>query len=165
MSLDAELEGFVSLVLTLPDADDEKLADSLRSRGTPRSLAARLIAFVPMAFEHAMLESDGATIPTHYLVDSGRRRRALLATEPVYRAAWEYARRLGVRVPNITAIADRSAEAACVRDLLPAGGSARGLHFTEPVLLRLSAEDVQTNRPWWAIWERVVRLTNDWSGR
>jgi hypothetical protein len=59
----------------------------------------RSLAFVPMAFEHERLSVQGATLPIEYEVrdlDSGRGRKGVLSSEPIYVAARAFARSAGL---------------------------------------------------------------------
>jgi hypothetical protein len=99
MALVPEIGQFVAAVRLDPRASDAGLVDALvRQRVDPLD-AERLLAFVPMAFEHERLSQNGVRLPTGYEVrdlESGRSRRGVLAAEPLYVAARALALGLGV---------------------------------------------------------------------
>jgi hypothetical protein len=159
-ALKPDLAVAVSILRRAPaDADDLALLRELAATGIDTRTAARMLEFIPMAFCRVFLEHTGAGFADTFRRGSPQAPSRDLVTEPVWRAALEYAReevRRGVGEEDVLALAGRSAEFNAASQLMTEGSQLSDIRFTEPLLL-WPEEGPDTGaaaatKPWWRFW-------------
>lgn len=160
-ALKPDLAVAVSILRRAPaDADDLALLREIAATGVAKHTAARMVEFIPMAFCRVFLEHTGAGFADTFRRGSPHAPSRDLLTEPVWRAALEYAReevRRGVTEEDVLALAGRSAEFNAASQLMTDGSKLSDIRFTEPLLMwPEEGPDVTAvaaaTKPWWRFW-------------
>lgn len=123
-----------------------------------------LIAFVPIAFAHAVLTQSrsGVCVQPGFIAryfDSGKTVHGQLVNEPIFLAARALAVEMlqgsDFEAQRAGDIADSSAEMNVVRQLAGDSGDLTGIILTEPLLSRVPIEHVRRNSPRfrWRFWK------------
>lgn len=121
-----------------------------------------LIAFVPIAFAHAVLSHSNVQLPPDFLVrdlDSGATVRGQLNDEPLFVTAKALAHEMlnatDAEAQCAIDIANTSAEMDVVRQLAGNNGDLTGIGLTETVLVRVPIEHVtrRHSRTHWKFWK------------
>jgi len=138
------------------------LVDALRCETIDEEEAECLIAFVPMAFAHAVLSPSGVGLPSEFIVrdfDTGESARGRLDEEPIFLAARTMADAMLNAGPSSSdharGIAATSAEMNVANQLSQEGGGMEGIVLTEALLMRVPVEHVKrrTTRRRWKFWK------------
>ena len=153
---------FVRLLGETGDLDD--VVAKLRQAGASELDCEFLVAFVPMAFAHAILEPMGVVLPQTFVAAGGDacdRERGIIRDEPSLASAFQLCTEMLSRQPaRAKGIASLSAEWAAVEDLLPTERGVKGIVLTEPLLCRISPPALRQRkvagaprtRRWWQLW-------------
>ncbi|HEX9200286.1 MAG TPA: hypothetical protein VF865_12055 [Acidobacteriaceae bacterium] len=109
-----------------PELSDDETIAKLVTYGFDPQLAARLVAFVPMAYFRIMLENSGAQFSDDFQQElpGGKVELRALTSEPLWGASLEFARndaKSGISAQQFLAVAGRSAEADAANQALNAG--------------------------------------------
>jgi len=141
------------------DADDLTPLREFAATGIARRTAACMVEFIPMAFCRVFLEHTGAGFADTFRRGSPHAPSRDLLTEPVWRAALEYAReevRRGVTEEDVLALAGRSAEFNAASQLMTEGNQLSSIRFTEPLLVwpeeGPAMDQTAATKPWWRFW-------------
>jgi hypothetical protein len=144
-----------------PDWNDPQIYQTLVTHGIARSVAARLVEFLPEAYCRMILEGSGARFSNSF-----RRRRndgtlspAIdLDSEPIWHAAVAYARREiqnGLYRDDNLRLAGRSASFQAANRLLQQGSKLENIAFTPAVLVWDEdgpPVELTSQRPRWRRW-------------
>jgi hypothetical protein len=137
--------------------DWSALEAAVRAAGVPASLAAEVVAFVPIAFGRALLDGMAVEFSPEYATPgtAAGRTAGPLADHPVYAAAAARAAEMLARQEGRGAFVDTavwSAELAAVNEALHAGSDPANL-VAGPPLVTLPTEDAPADPParrsWW----------------
>jgi hypothetical protein len=161
--MDSAMEPYIEqAVVLLGDlcVEDGDVRKALINAGVEEALGSRLVEFVPMAFGRALLEASGAQFPETYQRygrDGKISPARALGSQPVWRAAAEYARRAlerGLSVDEML-VAKRSAEYRVADELLSDGSRLEDLRLTVPLFGwpdEADDEPLPPAKPWWNFW-------------
>lgn len=132
------VERFVTVFLAFPDADCGAIVERLEQEHISREVAEALLAFVPMAFAHALLGPMGVSLPTGFVAwepDTNEKETGVLKGEPLFAAALSVAASL--EAASVRAVATCSAEWQVIQDLTADSSDPSGCVLTEPLLARV----------------------------
>jgi hypothetical protein len=146
-----------------PHIDLDELSELLQCETVNADDAECLIAFVPMAFAHAILSPLGVGLPTKFLVrdfDTGVTEHGWLREEPIFVAARTVADAMlsaDAERQRVLEVAAGSAEMQVAKDLKAEDGSMRDIVLTEPLLGRLLIRYLaeKNAEPSWKFWRRL----------
>lgn len=145
MQDDRSVVNFISIAVNKfrrqPDVDDETVYQHLITRGASRSMAARIVEFVPLAYGRVLMAGSGVTLSESYQRGEAEEGKELptreLAKEPVWNAAMSFASseksRGKVEAKDWLCIAARSCEFEAVNQMLHAGSKISDLMLMPPV--------------------------------
>ena len=130
----------VTIFRKSPDLDECGRFRHLVSDGIERRVAARLVEFLPIAYERVLLADSGVRFPDLFErnLPGGAHDKRLLSSEPVWNVSLEFARNeqsCGVSKQDIMALAGRSAEFHAANELLRNGGRLDGIGFVPSLML------------------------------
>jgi hypothetical protein len=162
--MEIEISHAVAIIRKSPNVGDEGIYRALVEAGFEQRLAARLVEFLPAAYCRVLFEQAGPRFS-----DTFQRRcrdgtispPSLLASEPVWMAALEYARReveKGISREDKLNVAGRSADFHAINDLLNGGSKLENVVLTPVVFQwpekRLDGEGTRAtfSKQWWMPW-------------
>jgi hypothetical protein len=157
-----KVERYIGTIERHPQAELDDLVDALRCEAIDEEEAECLVAFVPMAFAHAVLAPSGVGLPSGFIVrdfDTGESARGRLDEEPIFLAARTMADGMLNAGPSSSSrargIAATSAEMHAANQLGQEDGGMKGIVLTEAVLMRVPVEHVKrrTTRRRWKFWK------------
>ncbi len=137
--MQAEIATALTVFRSSPGLTDEEVYQVLVSKGIERRLAARLVELLPAAYCRVILEPTGARFPDTFQrsrKDGTTPAPVPLASEPVWKAVLEYARReitQGLSRDDKLRLAGRSAEFRTANDLLKRGSKLQNIVFAPAV--------------------------------
>lgn len=144
-----KVQRYIDIAESSAQVDLDELVDLLVGDAIDMEDAECLIAFVPMAFAHAILAPLGVGLPSGFLVrdfDTGASACGQLNEEPIFMAAKAVAGEMlsaSQTKQRALDIAACSAEMNVASELSQPGGSMKDIVLTEPLLTRLPVEHVK----------------------
>jgi hypothetical protein len=136
---------FIALALSAirdsTESDDVTLHRKLVVEGLTRSLAARLVEFLPMAYCRLMLEPSGVHFSNSFqrrLTDGQVTPEQPLSSQPIWNEVLAFAKSEidhGISPEDLLAVAGRCAEFDAVNQLLNRRSKMKDIHLTPVVLL------------------------------
>jgi hypothetical protein len=138
--MEIEISTALNVFRSSPELTDEDICRVLVAKGIERRLAARLVEFLPTAYCRVILEPTGARFPETFQrsrTDGTITPQLSLASEPVWLAVLEYARRelkQGLSRDDKLRLAGRSAEFRMANELLQKGSKLQNITFSPAVL-------------------------------
>lgn len=162
MSPSDKVRRFIRIAIRHVFDSPDDLIQALTQDGLPPLDAECLLAFVPIAFAHALFDGFGVGFQPGFEIrnpDSGASAHGLLQDQPIFVAAHE----LGAQMVKgdesackiAMQIAGLSAELNVINQLVGKGGSMTDIVLTEPVMLRLPVEYLTGKKSWW---RRLLRF-------
>jgi hypothetical protein len=151
------VESAIPVFVQFARSNDRALVAALVSSVCDKPTAARLVAFMPLAFARALLGDSGVKLSGTFVRSLARRglfTEIPLAGEPVFAAA--DVARAGVGREEMLAIAGRSAEFHAINHALLSGSKLEDLECAPPVLMwDYNCEPVTARRRrLWHVWRR-----------
>jgi hypothetical protein len=150
MDLNQSIRKAITIFQQHQQTDDIDVLETLVAEGIDRSLARRLLLFVPMAFCRLMFGSRGVKFEDEYLVvDENAKpiRRGTVSTEPVYIEAVNVFGVVVAARPGgdfLLAVAARSAELRAINEMALSGSKLADIVLTAPhVMGAFLQEDVE----------------------
>jgi len=116
-----------------PELDDENVFRALVDRGVERSLAARIVEFLPIAFCRVLLLNSGVQFSNSVVRAASPRKIQSLSCEPVWIPFLAYAEseiRGGGARREMLMVARRSAEFQAINQMLDKGAELKNLVLT-----------------------------------
>lgn len=104
-----------------PDLDDESVFRALVDKGVERSLAARIVEFLPIAYCRVLLLKSGVQFSNSFTRSASPLKTQSLSSEPVWLPFLAYAEseiRSGATSEEILMVAGRSAEFHAINQML-----------------------------------------------
>ena len=120
-----------------PELDDESVFRALVDRGVERSLAARMVEFLPIVYCRLLLLNSGVQFSNSFTRGTSSPRVQSLSLEPVWVPLLAYAEsemRGGLTKEQILMVAGRSAEFQAINELLRKGTGLKNVALT-PIML------------------------------
>lgn len=127
----------LTIFRTSPNLDDESVFRALVDKGVERSLAARLVEFLPIAYCRILLLKSGVQFSNTFTRSASPLKIQSLSSEPVWVPFLAYAEseiRKGASRQEILIIAGRSAEFDAVNQMLHKKAELKNIALT-PILL------------------------------
>lgn len=132
----------------------DEIVAKLGELGVIRSVAQRVIAFVPIAFGRVLLDGTGITLSDTYLVErDGQMVERRFDDEDVYRTAYALAKSGQVTAPVFNVIARTSSEVDAANQALNAGAQLENL-VAGPPALTMILDDTEPPKKWWEFWRK-----------
>jgi len=116
-----------------PELDDESVFRALVDRGVERSLAARIVEFLPIAYCRVLLVKSGVRFSNSFARAGSPLRMQSFSCEPVWIPFLAYAEseiRDGEASREILTVAGRSAEFQAINQMLNKGAELKNLALT-----------------------------------
>jgi len=131
----------VAILREFPTATDEEILQKLLAIGCERTVAARLVEFVPIAYCRLLLAESGVSFSNRFqrkLVDGSTSAEQLLDAEPIWAEAVSFAeaeKRAGVVGKALLLVAARSSEFDAVNQLANRGTKLNDIVLSPTVFL------------------------------